>query len=280
VTADCLFCGNAPAAVLDAETRMTRSAFHAQVIRCRQCRLVFAWPRPSDTGESYEECYFDAHDEAGLVQVAEAQLHRFRRRLLRVAPHPGRLLEIGVGRGGFLVMARELGWAVSGVDVSRWAAEQIARQHGIRVMTGELWDVGLASASFDVVHMSHVLEHVPDPVRVLEEVRRVLKPDGRVIIEVPNELENVYTWARLRLGTARPYPVTSTHLWFFTPPTLARVVKAAGFTTDHAQSFRDVDDPRLLRRVGKRVVRVIERLVDRAPLIEVVARPATTRDRV
>ena len=264
--------------VLDAETRMTRSTFHAQVIRCQQCRLVFAWPRPSDTGLSYEESYFDAHDEAGLVQVAEAQLPRFQRRLARVAPDPGRLLEIGVGRGGFLAMARDLGWSVTGVDVSQWAADQIERQHGIRVIVGDLRDAGLTSGSFDLVHMSHVLEHVPDPVRLLQEVRRVLTPGGRVIIEVPNELENVYTWARLRSGTARPYPVPSTHLWFFTPPTLARVVKAAGFATDHAQSFRDVEDPRFLRRVGKQVVHTIERFVDRAPLIEVVARLATARD--
>jgi 2-polyprenyl-3-methyl-5-hydroxy-6-metoxy-1,4-benzoquinol methylase len=175
-------------------------------------------------------------------------------------------------------LAQQHGWDAIGVDVSRWAADQIQRRYGIRVIVGSLEEAAFASGTFDVVHMSHVLEHVPDPIGMLREVRRVLSPTGRVIIEVPNELENVYTWARLRSGTARAYPVASSHLWFFSPTSLARVVKATGFTIDQARSFRDMDDIRALRRIGKRIVNAIEHLAGSGPLIEVIAHAGVEQD--
>jgi 2-polyprenyl-3-methyl-5-hydroxy-6-metoxy-1,4-benzoquinol methylase len=270
---ECLFCGDAGVERLSKETRLVRSAFGAAVVRCRRCGLVFVSPRPAEPEKAYEQPYFDAYAMAGQVQVGEAHVDRQGRRLRRVAPGPGRLLEIGVGHGGFLRQAREQGWDAVGLDVSQWAAAEVSSRVGVPVIVGTVADAGFSSGAFDLVHMSHVLEHVPDPLALLGDVKRVLKPSGHVIIEVPNELENLYTWWRLRSRTARPYPVPSTHLWFFSARTLQRAVRAAGFEIDGARTFRDVSDARPLRRLGKRIVSAVERLVDRAPLIEVIARP-------
>ena len=150
---------------------------------------------------------------------------------------------------------------------------EIENRYGIRVVTGSLEKAQFSSCSFDLVHMSHVLEHVHDPISVLQGVRRILKPEGRLIVEVPNELENVYTWVRLRSGTARTYPVKSSHLWFFSPSTLQRVIRAAGFSLELRRSFRDASDSSPLRRLPKAMLGTFERLVDRGPLIEAIARP-------
>jgi hypothetical protein len=122
-----------------------------------------------------------------------------------------------------------------------------------------------------------VLEHVPDPVVFLRTVGDLLAPAGRVIIEVPNELENLYTWTRLRTGTARPYVVASPHLWFFSPATLRKVVEAGGLRLAHVATLRDTTDPSGVRRMAKQAVGAIERLLSRGPLIEVIA---TRPDRV
>ena len=133
----------------------------ATVMRCRHCRTAFAWPQPERAGDAYEESYFRAYQEAGLPQVAAAHLDRLMRRLQTVSPSPGRLLDVGVGGGEFLRAARQRGWSVVGLDVSTWAATEIRAQHGIEVLTATLEEAPLPRETFDVVHMSHVLEHLP-----------------------------------------------------------------------------------------------------------------------
>jgi 2-polyprenyl-3-methyl-5-hydroxy-6-metoxy-1,4-benzoquinol methylase len=269
--AQCSGCGAADAVECARETAMVRSAFGCRVWRCRRCNLAFAWPRPSAVEHTYEGDYFREFDEAGLAMPAEADLGRYERRLAAVPLTSGRLLDIGVGAGGFLALARRRGWDVMGLDVSRWAAERVRRTHDIDVKVGTLDPETFPASTFDIVHMSHVLEHVADPVGLLRTVRAILTPAGRVIIEVPNELENLYAWVRLRTGTARPYAVASPHLWFFSPRTLDGVVTAAGLRIERQGTFRDTWDPRAVRRVAKRVVGSVERWLDRGSLIEVIA---------
>lgn len=97
----------------------------------------------------------------------------------------GRLLEVGCGSGQALRVLGELGWDAEGVDFDRAAVER-ARARGLRVRLGSLREQGYPAESFDAVVMSHLIEHVPDPLRVLEECRRVLKPGGRLVILTPN----------------------------------------------------------------------------------------------
>jgi hypothetical protein len=119
--------------------------------------------------------------------------------------------------------------------------------------------------------MSHVLEHLPSPAAALAVVGRLIGDTGHVIIEVPNELENIYTWLRLRSGTASPYRVPSTHLWFFSPATLRRVVADAGFRIESLRAFRETDDASAVRRAAKVAVAGVEKVLGRGPLIELVA---------
>lgn len=97
-------------------------------------------------------------------------------------PNKGSILDIGAGTGEFLSVARQDGWKTIGVEPSD-KAKAIAKNKGVSFVeqTNEL-----ESHSFDVISMWHVLEHVPDLNQQIKELKRLLKPNGTLIIAVPN----------------------------------------------------------------------------------------------
>ena len=103
------------------------------------------------------------------------------------APRPGhnRLLDAGCGSGYFVYMARQVGYQAEGLEIDPRACAQ-ARTHGLKVHQGSFPDTGLESGSFDEITLSHVLEHLHDPVGALREAFRILRHGGRLWIVVPN----------------------------------------------------------------------------------------------
>ncbi|MBS7230477.1 class I SAM-dependent methyltransferase [Flavobacterium psychroterrae] len=94
----------------------------------------------------------------------------------------GRILDIGAGTGDFLLTAKNNGWETVGVEPSE-RAKNIAIQKGISFVN-EIGDLG--NNSFDVITMWHVLEHVPNLELQIQELKRLLKPTGTLIVAVPN----------------------------------------------------------------------------------------------
>ena len=98
----------------------------------------------------------------------------------------GTLLDVGCGNGRFLLLMRKAGWEVRGVEPDPVAAGIAQQENGIHVTVRALDDAELPDESFDAVTLNHVIEHVHDPVRLLSQCRRVLKPHGKVVIVTPN----------------------------------------------------------------------------------------------
>lgn len=100
---------------------------------------------------------------------------------------PGdRLLEVGVGSGHFLQAARAQGHRVSGVELNPAAAARV-RGLGFEVFETDLAELAKGlDMPFDAVCAFQVLEHVPDPRRLLEAMHAVLRPGGRLVLSVPN----------------------------------------------------------------------------------------------
>jgi len=148
---------------------------------------------------------------------------------LGVLLHPwqpgGALLDVGCGAGGYLDLMRALGWVrVVGVDISARGVATARDALGIDARQGELSEIGFADETFDAVSLSHTLEHVADPVALLQEVRRVLRPGGRVAILVPNVrsmLSRMLSPYWLGLETPR-------HLVNFSPEGLRTAVERSG----------------------------------------------------
>lgn len=134
----------------------------------------------------------------------------------------GRLLDVGCGSGKAVRRLRELGWDARGLELDPVAVEA-ARAAGLPVEQGDLSTAGLPEAAFDVVTLSHVIEHVHDPQALLQECRRVLRPGGRIVVVTPNAESWLHRrYGRLWLGLDPPR-----HLHVFTLASLARLAHAA-----------------------------------------------------
>lgn len=129
----------------------------------------YGLPRRGDEVETF----------AALLLPLRLQLDYFMRHLPR---HPGRLLDLGCGSGGFMARAAEAGWQVEGVEPDVVAAG-VARSGGRTVHSSI---DALTPRSFDVITLSHVIEHLHEPTIMLERVRDLLVPRGAVWIATPN----------------------------------------------------------------------------------------------
>jgi SAM-dependent methyltransferase len=97
----------------------------------------------------------------------------------------GTILDVGCGNGAFLSKMKAPGMRAYGVEFSPDGAKE-ARRRGLNVKCGTLEQQKYPARFFDVITLNHVFEHVPDPLGTLRELKRILKPGGRIIIAVPN----------------------------------------------------------------------------------------------
>ncbi len=143
------------------------------------------------------------------------------------APEPGKsqLLEVGCAHGGFLEQALSVGWLVDGVEPSDSAAAA-ARAKGLDVYCGLLHDACIEADSRDMVAMWMVLEHVPNPVQVVDEVLRILRPGGVFSFSVPS----ASTWERPVFGRHWLGYDAPRHLQVFSVRRLQRMLADQGFT--------------------------------------------------
>lgn len=98
----------------------------------------------------------------------------------------GRCLEVGPGQGVDLFCLRTLGWEAHGLEVDPLAAERARVTSGCEVRVGTLASTDYTPGSFDLVYMSHVLEHMPQPLPALVRCLEMLAPGGRVVLVHPN----------------------------------------------------------------------------------------------
>jgi SAM-dependent methyltransferase len=135
----------------------------------------------------------------------------------------GRLLDVGCNEGRGLRLYADNGFQVEGLELNE-AAAAVARRRGFRVHTEPLAQFR-PEEPFDVVILANVLEHAWDPVLMLGEVRRLMRPEGEVWISCPNAAS---LWRRL-FGRAWVNWHVPYHLWHFSPATLEAVLARAGY---------------------------------------------------
>lgn len=161
------------------------------------------------------------------------------------------LLEVGCGGGRMLKIMKDLGWNVEGVDFDPSAVEN-AKSKGLCVNCGTLSSQGYPDNNFDVITMSHLIEHIHEPLKLLDECYRILKPGGKLVIVTPNIKALGHTYFKeswLHLDPPR-------HLHIFTPNSLENLTKKAGFsTTNRLTAIRDANGlflaSRSIQQTGK-----------------------------
>ena len=144
----------------------------------------------------------------------------------------GRLLEVGCGSGHVLKHMQSLGWNVTGVDFDPKAVA-FASNQGLDVRLGSLAEQSFQSNYFDLVFMSHVIEHVHAPLALLKASFEVLKPGGRLVLLTPNS-ESL--WHRV-FGRNWMSLDPPRHLHLFNKSTITQLASRLGFTTVSVQSI-------------------------------------------
>jgi SAM-dependent methyltransferase len=167
------------------------------IVRCRRCALVYVSPRLKNPERVYWGNASQYVEEARLIFEGLAPHHRDPNyledlRLIERVKPKGEFLDIGSSMGFFLRHARNRQWRVTGLEPSPSLSAIARAQFGLTVETGFLEDVKFPESRFDVVTMTDVFEHIGNPRATLREVRRILKPDGVVLIKVPNGLFNLF----------------------------------------------------------------------------------------
>jgi SAM-dependent methyltransferase len=165
-----------------------------------------------------------------LDEVNDGVFRQFR----WMQPASGRVLDVGCGRGTLAEIIGQMGWEVWGIEQSEEACAA-ARSRVAKLVTADLLDfetVGrqIGDTQFDVIMFSDVLEHLYDPLTVLERYLPYLKSGGKLVISVPNAVvwTNRLQWMLGRVNYSDTGVMDRTHIRFFTFRTARQLIEATG----------------------------------------------------
>jgi len=222
----CAICGATAARELYTAPDRLRNSDRVYIIaRCDGCGVLRTLPDLSDEELAfyYPSDYWGGTPSLDWIRKSQAEKTGF---LSRCEPHGGRILDVGCGAGFFLRALDPTTWDPFGVEISRAAADDAERVVGLgRIFNGTLLDSACEDTYFDVVTFWSALEHTNEPRASLVEARRILKPGGTLIVQVPNAASYQARWFGgdwFALDVPR-------HRYHFTPTTLARLLDETGY---------------------------------------------------
>jgi len=189
-------------------------AFDADYLRCPRCETLVLRRMPredvtavgADEAGLYGKDYWFDHQEhdvgfPNITQRSRADLPErcvhWLRAVLKYKLPPARTLELGAAHGGFVALLRLAGFDSTGLELSPWIAEYARRTFDVPMLQGPVERQPLAPASFDLVAMMDVIEHLPDPIGTLGACVLLLKPDGVLLVQTP-EYPQGHTIEQLR----------------------------------------------------------------------------------
>jgi SAM-dependent methyltransferase len=141
----------------------------------------------------------------------------------------GRYLEIGCAGGAMLAEARNGGFDTVGVELSSEMAEWGRKHLQLDIREGKVETQNFPEDSFNVVFLGDVIEHLPNPRTVLEEIRRILEPEGIVALAYPMELNSLVPRVRSAFHLGRQSPHKPYHLFYYDTCTMKALLEQCGF---------------------------------------------------
>jgi 2-polyprenyl-3-methyl-5-hydroxy-6-metoxy-1,4-benzoquinol methylase len=208
-------------------------------VRCVRCGLVQMNPQPlpqeveqrygEERGRSYlayemeREKDFLLLQELGLSDIGFAGLEAE----LKQSGKKPRFLDAGCATGALLAKLRDRGWDVQGVELCAAEAEYARRERGLNIVNRPLEEAGFADESFEVLHASHLIEHLNRPELFIACAARLLVPGGTLLITTPN-----IAGFQARLFGAKWRSAIFDHLYLFSVKTLSRLLANNGFVIE------------------------------------------------
>lgn len=233
--------------------------------RCSGCGQLLSRASASRYSETMTQ--FNAADfNAPQGRELERRQSVARQRLSRIAALLGksagdvRVLDVGCSRGQFVAAAIAAGYRAEGVEPAPRIAEA-ARAAGLPVTTGLLEDQKFPDGRFDALTLFEVIEHLREPLPLLTECRRVLKPGGILLVSTAN----ADSWTAAAMGARWDYfdmQKDGGHISFYNPHSMAMLAANAGFEVARLDTarvkFHDKENtPRPLYVLGKLVAELL-----------------------
>jgi SAM-dependent methyltransferase len=282
----CGMCGSSDLEPQVAKGRLLRLPAPYEVKQCRSCDFAMLSPRPTreELVAGYNTSPFWQPERMALFPTRRAFDARRLARLERHTGGPEELLVMACLDGGyFLENARKRGWRTLGVEFIDTLVDRVTDQ-GFEIARSPLWDLGVVNGrTFDAIY-THSLEHVPDVTATLASYHALLRPDGILMMEVPNQFDALKErlkealWPLLGeklipfLKSDAPPEV---HVSYFTPTTVRQVLERHGFEVLESRTYMPWNPVYHFERRGRMVremIYLVGGLFGRGPSTEVIAR--------
>jgi 2-polyprenyl-3-methyl-5-hydroxy-6-metoxy-1,4-benzoquinol methylase len=210
------------------------------VVHCDECGFDVTTPQPAaeEMAAYYPDGYYGAVEDRRfphIVETLQNALFALRVREIEAVANsePGRVLDVGCGRGVLLQEFRRRGWEVQGTELSEQAASYARQTLSIPVEIGSLEALHFPTNHFDAVTLWHVLEHVANPRALLAEINRILKPDGVLLVAAPN-----FGSLEARVSKDKWFHLdVPRHVTHFSQATLEDALFGGGFEVRHTSGF-------------------------------------------
>jgi len=232
--------------LFQAEDRLgTSNGRRFHIVECSQCALIRLDPMPSaaEMASFYPEDYWWEPDASALGRLAEIYRQFVLLDHVYFVTHDidrdGLILDVGSGGGSLVHALRKRGLKAFGLDAATGAARSAHAQYGVSAVQGLVHEAPFPSGLFGTITLCHVLEHVPDPIAFLEDVGRMLRPGGKLFVQVPNAA----CWQFLLLGSRWSGLDAPRHLFHFRLSDLEQLLDAAGFDVRRRKFFSLRDNP-------------------------------------
>lgn len=201
-----------------------------KILSCESCGYIHVFPRYNEA--ELEQFYKDIYSESTPSYLMFEKVYNIKK-----WKEKGTVLDIGCWEGYQLEFFMDEGWSCVGLELNSRAAS-VAASKGIKVhqiSINQFFDK-FAGKKWDVINVAYILEHIPDPADFLSRIRKHLRDDGIIIVEVPNEF-SPFQLAYIKEHNMQPYWIAlPDHLNYFDKQSIKYLMERTGWRIIHAET--------------------------------------------
>ncbi|MFQ6084032.1 MAG: class I SAM-dependent methyltransferase [Candidatus Aminicenantia bacterium] len=192
--------------------------------QCQRCYYVFSNPVPSEglIYSLYQKVEDPLYDEE--AENRSLNFLRILSFLEKSIPEKGKLFDVGAATGILLKLARERGWEIDGIEPSSWAVNYALQKYNLKIREGFFEQADLSSNGYQAVTMIDLVEHTPQPKKVITKAYQILRKGGILCLVTPD----IGSLGARLLGK-RWWHFRPAHLSYFSQKSLKYLLESSGF---------------------------------------------------